>query len=194
MRAEVDMREDFGQILKQYPIIASIKDDSGLNMACVFDVKIVFILYGNILTLPSIVKKIKSCGKIIFVHIDLIDGLDVNEASTRFIKEFTHADGIITTKSNVIRAAKEVGLLTIQRFFLLDSMSLEKAQRHMESSYADAFEILPGVIPKMIHKISSFSNVPIIAGGLIIDKNDIYIALDSGAKAISTTNTSLWNL
>lgn len=188
------MREDFGQILKQYPIIASIKDDNGLNMACVFDVKIVFILYGNILNLPSIVKKLKSCGKIIFVHIDLIDGLDVNEVSTRFIKEFTHADGIITTKSNVIRAAKEVGLLTIQRFFLIDSMSLEKALRHMESSYADAFEILPGVIPKMIHKISSISNVPIITGGLIVDKNDLYTALDSGAKAISTTNISLWNL
>ena len=68
---------------------------------------------------------------------------------------------------------------------MLDSMAMEKAKKHMEYAYADAFEILPGVIPKIIKKISNFTEIPIIAGGLIEDQNDTYTALSSGASAIS---------
>lgn len=188
------MRSDLAQILKRYPIIAAAKDGPGLEDACGSQIKVVFILFGDIVNLPGIVKKAKTCGKIVFVHMDLIEGLDNREISAKYIKEYTEADGIISTKSNVIKAAAEVGLMTVQRFFMLDSMAMEKARRHMEFTYADAFEILPGVMPKIIKKISSFSSIPIVAGGLIIDKNDAYSALESGATAISTTNKSLWNL
>ena len=37
-------------------------------------------------------------------------------------------------------------------------------------------------------------NVPVIAGGLIADKEDVIQALDAGAVAISTTNESVWNM
>lgn len=188
------MRDDFNQILKKYPIIASVIDNDGLEKACRSQVKLIFILYGNIINLPSLVKKAKDCGKTVLVHMDLIEGLDNKEIAARYIKEFTQADGIISTKPNVIKAAREEGLITVQRFFMLDSMALKKAISHMEVTYADAFEVLPGVIPKTINKISMLSDIPIIAGGLIIDENDVYSALDSGAAAISTTFRSLWNL
>ncbi|WP_312650312.1 glycerol-3-phosphate responsive antiterminator [Proteiniclasticum sp.] len=188
------MRSDLVQILKEYPVIAAAKDGPGLESACESQVKVVFILYGDIVNLPNIVLKAKKCGKIAFVHMDLIEGLDNREISAKYVKEFTEADGIISTKSNVIKAAKEAGLMTVQRFFMLDSMAMEKARRHMDYTYADAFEILPGVIPKILKKISLLTNIPIVAGGLIIDKNDAYSALESGATAISTTNKSLWNL
>ena len=37
-------------------------------------------------------------------------------------------------------------------------------------------------------------SVPVIAGGLISDKEDIIAALDAGAAAISTTKEELWFL
>ena len=37
-------------------------------------------------------------------------------------------------------------------------------------------------------------SVPVIAGGLISDKEDIIAALDAGATAISTTKEELWFL
>lgn len=188
------MQSSLAKILEAYPVIAAAKDSAGVELACESSINVVFLLFGNIVSISSIVKKVKSCGKIVFVHMDLIDGLDNKEISAKYIKEFTEADGIISTKSNVVKAASELNLMTVQRFFMLDSMAVEKAKKHMEFTYADAFEILPGVIPKTIKKISSMTNTPIIAGGLIVDKNDAYSALESGAAAISTTNSSLWNL
>ncbi len=188
------MRNDFIQMLKEYPIIAAAKDCLGLKEACSSKVKIVFILFGDIVILPELVKLAKRKDKIVFVHMDLIEGLDIKEISAKYIKDFTEADGIISTKSNVIKAGSELGLMTIQRFFMLDSMALEKAQRHMKYTHADAFEILPGVMPKIIKKISFSSAKPIIAGGLITEDEDAYFALNNGAAAISTTKRSLWNL
>ena len=53
-------------------------------------------------------------------------------------------------------------------------------------------EILPGVMPKVIKKICSQSRIPVIAGGLISDKEDIMAALGAGAVSISTTNQTVW--
>ena len=53
-------------------------------------------------------------------------------------------------------------------------------------------EILPGLMPKVIRKICSQSRIPVIAGGLITDKEDIMAALGAGAISISTTNQKVW--
>ncbi len=188
------MRNDFIQMLTKYPIIAAAKNCLGLKEACSSKVKIIFILFGDVVILPELVKLAKKKDKIVFVHIDLIEGLENKEISAKYIKDFTDADGIISTNSNVVKAGNELGLMTIQRFFMLDSMALEKAQKLMKYNHADAFEILPGIMPKIIRKISSSSEKPIIAGGLITEDEDAYFALEHGAAAISTTKRSLWNL
>jgi glycerol uptake operon antiterminator len=47
-------------------------------------------------------------------------------------------------------------------------------------------------MPKIISKIKDISSVPIIAGGLISDKEDVLSALSGGAVSISTTNQEVW--
>ena len=123
------MRSELKQILKKYPVIAAAKDIHGLEDACQSEIQIIFILFGDIINLPNIVKKVKLCGKLVFVHMDLIEGLDAKEISAKYIRDFTEADGIISTKSNVIKAGNEMGLITVQRFFMLDSMAMEKAKK-----------------------------------------------------------------
>lgn len=65
-----------------------------------------------------------------------------------FLAEATKADGIISTRPNLIHHAKELGLITVQRFFLLDSISFENVVR--QSSHADVIDILPGAMPDVI--------------------------------------------
>jgi glycerol uptake operon antiterminator len=55
----------------------------------------------------------------------------------------------------------------------------------------DAIEILPGVMPKIINKIAAISKIPIIAGGLISDKEDVRLALEAGAISVSASSTEL---
>ena len=190
------MGREFVEAIEAAPIVAAVKDDDGLEMCLKSDVDAVFILYGDICTISEIVAKVKDAGKIAMVHMDLINGLSSKDVSTDFIRKYTRADGIITTKGNLITHAKEIGLATVLRYFVLDSMaliSIEKQAHHSRESQPDMIEILPGVIvPKMIRKIRSMSRVPVICGGLIQEKEDVLNALASGATAISTTCSDVW--
>ncbi len=192
------MHRDFIEKLEANPVIAAIKDDEGLGEAVRTDCEIIFILYGDVCTIPGIVSKIKESGKIAMVHLDLITGLNnTKEISVDFIKNNTQADGIITTKGNLIGRAKELGLYTVLRYFVIDSMALvniEKQDRH-GITQPDVIEILPGIVlPKIIKKVNQVSRVPVLAGGLISDRDDVMNALNNGVLAVSTTNQEVWKL
>ena len=190
------MGREFVEAIEAAPIVAAVKDDRGLERCLSSDVDAVFILYGDICTIADIVARIKDAGKIAMVHMDLITGLSPRDISLDFIRKYTRADGIITTKGNLISHAKEIGLATVLRHFVLDSMALiniERQSHQNRETQPDMIEILPGIIvPKLIRKICAMSRVPVICGGLIQEKEDVMSALSSGAVAISTTSPEVW--
>lgn len=189
------MKSSIYKIMENNPIIAAIKDDTGLESCCMLEeIKAVFILYGNICNIDKIVKRIKKADKIAIVHIDLINGLANKEISVDFIKKYTLADGVISTKPNIIKRAKEIGLVSIFRYFILDSMALDNLMQQNKIVNPDLIEILPGNMPKVIKSLSSDIKIPIIAGGLINDKDDVLAALSSGAFCVSTTNNKVWKM
>lgn len=185
-------KEEFLSELKSYPIIAAVKDDEGVKKCLETDCKVVFVLFGNVMTICDIVSTLKQSGRCVFVHMDLIEGLSSKEISVDFLAESTKTDGIISTRQAMLRRAKQKGLLTIQRFFLLDSMAINNIQRQISAGFVDVIEVLPALMPKIIKKIEASVQVPIVAGGLISDKEDVTTALEAGATSISSTNPSVW--
>lgn len=175
-----------------FPIIAAAKDERQLRLALDSDSQIIFLLFGDICSIENLVQQVKNEKKTVIVHIDLVDGLSSREIAVRFIRQHTAADGIISTKSNLIKEARALGLLTVRRIFLLDSLALETASKTLAQQPADFVEILPGTMPKMIRKVTASTKTPIIAGGMISDKEDVIGALSAGATAISTSNPALW--
>lgn len=73
-------------------------------------------------------------------------------------------------------------------------MAFENIQKQMGIARPDMIEILPGLMPKIIRRISRLVKVPVIAGGLISEKEDVVAALAAGATAVSTTNPSVWEM
>ena len=51
---------------------------------------------------------------------------------------------------------------------------------------------MPGIVPKVIKQVKSLYRTPIIAGGLIRDKEDTVNALAAGAISISTSCEAAW--
>ena len=188
------MKKEFKEALEDSPIIAAIKDDDGLEKCIACDSQIVFVLYGNIISISDIVNTIKEAGKIAMVHIDLISGLSSNEFAVDFLKKYTKADGIITTKPTLIRHAKELGLHTILRLFLLDSMAYGHIEHQVHTAKPDIIEVLPAPMPKIVAKVCKLSPIPVIAGGLVSDKEDILTLLQAGVTSISTTNPNVWSM
>ena len=188
------MKKEFKVALEDSPIITAIKDDNGLAKCMESESRIVFILYGDIITIPDIVAKVKSSGKIALVHIDLVAGLSSKEIAVDFLKKYTLADGIITTKPTLVKHARELGFHTILRLFLLDSMADEKIEKQVKSAKPDVIEVLPAPMPKIVKKVCKLSPIPVIAGGLVSDKEDVMTLLQAGATSISTKNSNVWFL
>lgn len=188
------MKKEFKEALEDSPIIAAIKDDEGLQKCLHSDSRVIFILYGDIVSIADIVETVKSSGKIAMVHLDLITGLSSKEIAVDFLKKYTKADGIITTKPPLIKRARELGLYTILRLFIIDSMAYENIERQVKSAKPDLIEVLPALMPKIVSKICKISSTPVIAGGLVSDKEDIMALLQAGVTSISSSNEQIWFL
>ncbi len=181
------------ETIEDTPVIMAVKDWEGVRRCLEQESKVVFILFGDICSIGEIVKEVKDAGKIAIVHMDLLGGLGNKEISVDFIQKTTEADGIISTRPALIRRGNELGLFTILRFFVLDSMALENVMKQ-EGSHADMIEILPGIMPKVTRRITQALSIPVICGGLISDKEDIIGALRAGAVAVSTTDMGTWGM
>ena len=188
------LQNSFQEQLEDYPVIAAAGDREGLARCCQSESGIVFILFGDVCTISEIVDHVKSAGKLAFVHMDLVNGLSSREISVDYIRKETNADGIISTKQPQIRRGKELGLYTVHRFFVIDSAAYENVEKCTKAIRPDCVELMPGVMPKVIRQTAETLSVPVIAGGLISDKEDIIAALDAGAASISTTKEELWFL
>lgn len=188
---------DIKEVLYENPVIMAIKDGKDLRKCLKDDYednKIVFVLFGSIETIPTIVDKLKDKDKIVFVHENLIEGLSSSYYSPSFIKKYTRADGIITTRAQNAYEARRIGLSTVFRFFLLDSLSYESVKETLKNISADLLEVLPGIMPKMVTEISKRTAIPLVAGGLIRDKSDVIDALNAGAIAVSSSNYAVWKM
>ena len=182
------------ELLEESPIIAAVKDESGLKCCMESDCKVVFVLFGTICDIGDIIEKIKSCDKIAIVHIDMISGLVAKDVAVEYIRNNTKADGIISTKPHLLKRAKDLGLIAVQRTFVVDSIALTNLKKQLELFKPDAVEILPGIMPRITKIIRGYTRIPLIAGGLILDRKDVIEAIESGADGVSMTKTELWRL
>ena len=189
------MNQIFYDAVGNNPIIAAVKNMKDIEVSCTIEeIQVIFILFGDVCSIDRIVKRVKDAGKVAMVHVDLISGLSPKEISVEYLQEHTEADEIISTKPSLIKKAKELGMYTVLRYFLLDSMAFENIRQQQHMIKPDFIEVLPGVMPKIIAQISHSVKVPIIAGGLITDKEDVMGALSAGAMAVSSTNHKVWNM
>lgn len=177
--------------LERFPIIAAIRDNRW-RQALNSPAEILFYLEANILTVRDRIRQAHDAGKIVFVHLDLAEGIGKDRSGLQYLQE-CGVDGIISTRSPIIRTARELGMLTVQRIFALDSQGMGTVQEMLHAANPHFMEIMPGVIPKIVKRFSS-GEVPVIAGGLIETKAEITAALGSGATAISTGCPELWEM
>lgn len=173
------------------PVIAAIQDDKWQEaLSC--PAQVIFYLSADLLTVKEKVRQAHAMDKYVMVHMDLAEGIGKDRTGIRYLAE-CGVDGIISTRGQLIRLAKEQGLLTVQRFFALDSKGIESIDEMLRNTSPHLMEIMPGVIGKAIRRFSKTS-IPVIAGGLIQTKSEVTEALSSGATAVSSGQQELWYL
>ena len=172
-------------------VIAAVRSIEDFKKAVHSGSEIIFDLSPDISDVSEKTSTAHSAGKKFFIHLDLANGIGKDRSGIMFVKKMG-VDGIISTRANIIKLAREAGLFTVQRFFAVDSQSVDTTVESQKSSKADMIEIMPGIIPRVINVLKNRVNVPIIAGGLIETREEICDALKSGASAVSTGKSELW--
>lgn len=114
-----DKKRKFRIILEDCPVIAAVKDETGLKECLYSESQIIFLLFGDICSVGRYVEIAKSAGKMVFVHMDLINGLGNKEVAVDFIREHTGVDGIISTKPQLVKRAKELGQYNNQNNYFI---------------------------------------------------------------------------
>ena len=173
------------------PVIAAVRENKW-EAALASPAEVLFHLEASLLTVKERAQQAHKAEKVLFVHLDLADGIGKDKVGLQYLAD-CGVDGIISTRGQIIRTAKELGLLTVQRFFALDSQGMDSIQEMLRSTNPHLMEIMPGVIPKAIQRFAAGS-IPVIAGGLIETKQEVTAALGIGATAISTGCRELWYL
>ncbi len=186
--------KDLNELLLNNPIIGAIKNDDDLEQVMESDIKIVFVLYGTITNISDITKKLRDHNKIYFIHLEMIEGLKSDEQGLIFIKQMTNPEGIISTKAAHIKLAKKHSLHAILRIFVIDSISLNVAIRCTLDYKPTAIEILPATSYRAMEKICNEVDKPVIGGGLIVNKEEVLKALESGIVSVSTTSKEVWEM
>lgn len=173
------------------PVIAAVRDDKW-EAALRSPAQVIFYLSANLITLKERVASAHLHGKHLMIHIDLAEGIGKDKVGIQFLKQ-CGADGILSTRANLIRLAKEQDMIAIQRFFLLDSKGMESIDEMLKTSNPHLMELMPGIIDKAISRFCK-GNIPVIAGGLIETKQELTSALGHGSTAVSTGKEDLWYL
>ncbi|NJP37991.1 glycerol-3-phosphate responsive antiterminator [Bacillus luteus] len=174
-------------------VIAAISREDQIEQAIQSKCNMAFLLTGDICGMEDVVRRLQNGGMSVFIHLDLIEGLKSDKKAVEFIAQNIKPEGIITTKPFLVKIAKSMNLITIQRLFILDTTAFQKGLQMIENSKPDAIEILPGIIPKVVDRIAKQNDIPIITGGLLETKQEVMNCLEAGALATSVGCTDLWN-
>ncbi len=188
-------QSQIGDRLRQ-PIIPVVSQAGG-DRALLARASLIFLQGGEISDLNSTLDWLKSgpCAAVpILLHIDLLAGLSSDEPGLRYLARMERIEGIITVRSHLVTAARRLGLAAILRLFLQDGRSVERGLHLIEQARPDVVELIPGVAA--IETADRFDAVPIprIAGGLVRTADLARRIIDSGCRAVSTSNVELWQL
>ena len=123
----------------------------------------------------------------------MIQGLSTKRVAVDFIAHNTRADGIISTKKHNGGTREGDGTLCDPENLCCGFDRTRYIEKNRSKMFRpDAVEIMPGVMPKILKIMREYTDIPLIAGGLLSDKKDVMAAFEAGTDAISATNEAVW--
>lgn len=178
--------------LRFVPVIAAVKELDKLEEALDSPSENIFLLSGNIFNLREISQRVKSKNKGLYILVDSIDGYSKDTWGLEYIIKNISLDGIITSKPALVKQCRDMGIFTILRLPIHNSEELSSGLASIKRLRPNIINICPGIIPRVMVRVYTETKIPVIASGLIEDKEDVELALSSGAFGVASTKINTW--
>ena len=177
--------------LAESPCCAAITSDGHLAAALESAVAALFILRGDGLDLRPLVRRVHAAGKLVAVHLDLIEGLRPDRTAIAWLAR-AGVDAVISSHGQLMPSVRREQMVGIHRLLLVRRGLLDSGLSAVTRAGADIVEILPGVILPDVCSLLSRLDVPLLAGGFIRTEAEARAALAAGAAGVTTSTESLW--
>lgn len=191
--AQEESARDTDPELASGPIIASVVSDEAFDAALAAPTRMLYLLIGNPLTLPGLLKRAQEHGKTCIANLDFLEGLTRDRSAVEFLAAHGSA-GIVSTHVETLKTAKAMGLKTVQRTFAIDHAAVKVIEKSLAWFVPDAVEVLPAMVaPRVGRRLRRVqADLTIVGGGLIENVKEIEDILAAGVNAITTSNPRLW--
>ncbi|HEX4205501.1 MAG TPA: glycerol-3-phosphate responsive antiterminator [Ktedonobacteraceae bacterium] len=168
----VENRAQFAQVLKASGTKSSI------------------LRHCDLFELEPLLKQAHSQGRVVYVYIDHISGVNADGAGIHFLADQLHISGIISHNQKLLASAKSIGMDTALRIFAADSTGLESALEAVDAHVIDLLDVSPALaIPYIAPPLTTQQPLPFIGSGLISTSEQIQAILQAGASAVAMNHS-----
>ena len=180
---------------REFMLIPSVRDIRNLDKALKSERREILLStvshIGNLAELTTLCHKHR---KEVFVNHELIGGLGTDTIAFEMLKKTYKVDAVIGSNAYQISRAKAVGLKTIWKIALLDSLSLEMAFRSIEVTKPDAIELRPAICAyDFIDEFRRGFPGKIFASGFINRIEFAQRLYQRGFDGIMTSTQTMWD-
>lgn len=175
------------------PVCAAIVDGAHLERALTSRAPIIFLLRGDGLRMAPTIDRIHAAGKLVAVHLDLIDGIAADVRGVAWLAA-AGSDAIITSHGRLLPTIRDAGRVAIHRVLLSRRSHVDTAMAAAARSHPDILEVLPGVVLPGVTQLLPRFGIPLLAGGFVRSVADARAAIAAGAVGVTTSAPELWDL
>lgn len=187
------MIKNLGTQLACHPMIMAIYGIDQLKVALTSRAQVCIIANIDLIKLQPVITLLAKADKYVIVNIDSCNGLSQDKGGIDYIAE-TGAMGLLSTRLQTVQRAKKSGLVTMQKIFVTDRSTWLRSLHALEQSEPDYVQLMPAPMLAMLPQADRQHLPPIVASGFVSNEAQIRAALASGATAVSSSDSALWNL
>lgn len=150
----------------------------------------------HLLNLKRVIDYLRAQGKtVVLVDIDLVGGMKYDVWGVRFLAKNAQADGIISTHTESILAAKKEGMITILKGFIHDELSIVSVKKNYLTSRPDIVNLLPGIAAaERMDRLDDLGDFPVHLSGILPPRyEEIGLLLNGRVKGFHSGDPDLWN-
>ena len=138
------LKTKLNEFLDQMPVIAAVQEN-GWKDAIESPAKVIFSLKANLMTVKERIAEAHEHGKLIFVHLDLAEGIGKDKTGVEFLAS-CGADGILTTRGNLIDSLDK-NISIPQQVFVYNNITNTVNVRLVETGIQDManIEVIKGL-------------------------------------------------
>lgn len=178
--------------LRDNPVIGTLFGEDDLEQFCARPTRFSFVANLPLARVSAVFERLSGATTLPLLNVDSVQGLTANADGLEYLKG-VGVPGIVSTHTQAVSRAADLGLLAVQKVFVTDRSNLRRAAATVKSSHAHFVQLMPWpVVPHLSPKFLRALG-PFIVAGFVNTEDDIHAALRLGALAVSSSQTELWD-